>query len=70
LNATESIDRAAVSAGMRARQFVAAHPRSLTTAVMLALAGFAATAFGIAPLVPDASNMPKRLVTETVTPFQ
>ena len=53
---------------MRARQFVAAHPRSLTTAVMLALAGFAATAFGIAPLVPDASNMPKRLVTETVTP--
>ena len=53
---------------MRARQFVAAHPRSLTTAVMLALVGFAATAFGIAPLVPDASNMPKRLVTETVTP--
>ena len=53
---------------MRARRFVAAHPRSLTTAVMLALAGFAATAFGIAPLVPDASNMPKRLVTETVTP--
>ena len=35
---------------------------------MLALAGFAATAFGIAPLVPDASNMPKRLVTEAVTP--
>ena len=53
---------------MRARRFVAAHPRSLTTAVMLALVGFAATAFGIAPLVPDASNMPKRLVTETVTP--
>jgi len=53
---------------MSARQFVRAHPRSLTTAVMLALAGFAATAFGVAPLVPDASNMPKRLVTETVTP--
>lgn len=35
---------------------------------MLALAGFAATAFGIAPLVPDASNMPKRLITEIVTP--
>jgi murein DD-endopeptidase MepM/ murein hydrolase activator NlpD len=69
LNATESIDRAAASVGMRARQFVTAHPRSLTTAVMLALAGFAATAFGIAPLVPDASTIPKRLVTETVTPI-
>jgi murein DD-endopeptidase MepM/ murein hydrolase activator NlpD len=68
LNATESIDRAAASAGLRVRQFVTAHPRSLTSAVMLALAGFAATAFGIAPLVPDASNMPKRLITEIVTP--
>jgi len=68
LNATESIDHAAASAGIRVRRFVAAHPRGLTSAVLLALAGFAATAFGIAPMVPDASDLPKRLVTESVTP--
>lgn len=33
---------------------------------MLGLTGFAVTAFGIAPLVPDAANLPKRLVTENV----
>ena len=68
LIATHSLDLGAASAGRRARRFVSAHPRSLTTAVVLALAGFAATAFGIAPLVPDASDLPKRLVTEAVTP--
>ena len=36
--------------------------------MLLTLAGFAATAFGIAPMAPDASDLPKRLVTETVTP--
>ena len=45
-----------------------AHPRKLSVAVMVALAGFGATAFGIAPMAPDASDIPKRLVTETVTP--
>ena len=35
---------------------------------MLALAGFGVTAFGIAPLAPDAANIPKRLVTQDVTP--
>ena len=32
------------------------------------LAGFGAAAFGIAPLVPDASLLPKRLLTEVVMP--
>ncbi len=35
---------------------------------MIALAGFAATAFGIAPLAPDAADLPSRIVTESVTP--
>lgn len=35
---------------------------------MLALAGFGATAFGLAPMAPDAADLPKRLVTEVVTP--
>jgi len=35
---------------------------------MLGCAGFGVTAFGIAPMAPDAADIPKRLVTETVTP--
>lgn len=30
--------------------------------------GFGVTAFGIAPMAPDASDLPRRLVTESVTP--
>lgn len=36
--------------------------------MVIALAGFAATAFGIAPLAPDAADLPSRIVTESVTP--
>jgi murein DD-endopeptidase MepM/ murein hydrolase activator NlpD len=68
LNPTDPLYRAAATAGTRAKRFAAAHTRSLTSTVLLALAGFAATAFGIAPLVPDASDLPKRLLTEIVTP--
>jgi len=35
---------------------------------MVALAGFGVTAFGIAPMAPDAADIPKRLVTEIVAP--
>lgn len=52
----------------RSAQFVATHRRGMTAAVMLSLAGFGVTAFGIAPLAPDASDLPKRLVTEAVKP--
>jgi murein DD-endopeptidase MepM/ murein hydrolase activator NlpD len=48
--------------------FAKRHPRSATWAVVLGLAGFAATAFGIAPLAPDAADIPSRVVTEIVTP--
>ncbi|WP_423228661.1 peptidoglycan DD-metalloendopeptidase family protein [Pseudaquabacterium inlustre] len=40
------------------------HPRRLTTGVVAVLAGFGATAFGIAPLVPDAATLPQRVVTQ------
>ncbi len=33
---------------------------------MVGLAGFGAAAFGIAPMAPDAADLPKRLVTESV----
>ncbi|MEO5696897.1 MAG: M23 family metallopeptidase [Burkholderiaceae bacterium] len=64
----EFIDRAVTSATSRTGRFVTAHARGLTTTVMLALAGFGVTAFGIAPMAPDASDLPKRLVTQAVTP--
>ena len=35
---------------------------------MIGLAGFGVTAFGIAPMAPDAADIPKRLVTEFVVP--
>ena len=58
-------ERALGAATDRAGTFLATHPRSITGAVSLLLAGFAATAFGLAePRVPD---MPQRIVTEIVT---
>lgn len=43
------------------------HPRRVAAAVLALLGGFAVTAFGIAPLAPDASALPKRLVIEALT---
>lgn len=64
---TDKIDRAWAFALARIGSFVRAHPRGLTSAVTLGLAGFGATAFGIAPLIADAPNMPIHIVTENVT---
>lgn len=63
-----ALDTALARATARTGRFVSTHPRSLTAAVMLGLAGFGVTAFGIAPMAPDAADLPKRLVTENVTP--
>jgi len=50
----------------RAEAFAARHPRALTGSVLGALGLFAITAFGIAPLAPDARDLPRRVVTEVV----
>lgn len=50
------------------REFVLAHRRSLSTSLLVSLAGFGVAAFGIAPLAPDAAELPHRLITEPVTP--
>jgi murein DD-endopeptidase MepM/ murein hydrolase activator NlpD len=42
------------------------HPRRVVATVCALLGGFAVTAFGIAPLAPDAADLPRRLVTEPV----
>ena len=62
----ETLDRAARFAAKYSADFAARHPRSLTATVVVMLAGFAATAFGLAPLAPDAADLPKRLVSEVV----
>jgi murein DD-endopeptidase MepM/ murein hydrolase activator NlpD len=52
----------------QALQFVAHHRRRLVAAVVVALGGYTVTAFGIAPLMPDASSLPVRSLSETVEP--
>ncbi len=44
------------------------HPRRLAAGTVAVLAVFAGTAFGIAPMAPDASALPRHLVTEAFTP--
>ena len=49
-----------------AASLAARYPKTLAASVSLGLAGFAATAFGVAPMVPDPSALPRRIVTESV----
>jgi murein DD-endopeptidase MepM/ murein hydrolase activator NlpD len=49
-----------------AASFAARYPKTLTASVSIGLAGFAATAFGVAPLVPDPSALPRHTVSQTV----
>ena len=68
MNPLYFLDHAVAAATARTGRFIAAHPRKLSAAVMAALTGFGVTAFGIAPMAPDAADIPKRLVTEVVIP--
>lgn len=52
----------------QAQAFTGRHRRGIIASVVVALGGFGITAFGIAPLAPDASLLPQRLITEAVTP--
>lgn len=51
---------------LRVQAAAARHPRRLTAGVVGLLSSFAITAFGIAPLAPDAGLLPQRLVTEEI----
>jgi murein DD-endopeptidase MepM/ murein hydrolase activator NlpD len=44
------------------------HSRALSTGFVLVLGGFAAAAFGVAPLLPDPADQPQRLVVNEVAP--
>ena len=55
------------NSAVAAREFVLAHRRGLSTSMLVSLAGFGVAAFGIAPLAPDAAELPHRLISEAVT---
>ncbi|MDB5742287.1 MAG: peptidase [Polaromonas sp.] len=45
------------------------HPKRITSSLALLLLGTGVTAFGVAPLAPDAANLPVRQVLEAVQPL-
>ena len=62
----DRLERAAKAAATRGARFVSRHPRALSGTVLVALAGFGVTAFGIAPMAPDAADLPRRVISESV----
>ncbi|MFG5407592.1 M23 family metallopeptidase [Piscinibacter sakaiensis] len=64
----DPLDAALQQAALRTGRFVTAHSRGLTAVLVVGMVGFAATAFGIAPMAPDAADLPQRTVREAVTP--
>lgn len=69
MNSLETIESKASDAASRVAGLLQRHPRSVMAAVLLVLLGSGATVFAVAPLVgPDPALMPKRLVTENVSP--
>ena len=51
---------------LRTRTLIARHSRGLSVAFVALLGGFAATAFSVAPLLPDPADQPQRLVIDTI----
>ena len=51
---------------MTVQTAVLRHPRRVAASVLAALGTFAVGAFGIAPLAPDAAQLPQRLITEAL----
>ncbi len=51
---------------VQAQQFGGRHRKSISAAVLALLGGFGVTAFGIAPLAPDAAQLPQQVLTEAV----
>ena len=66
LKPLQMLDDAAAAAASSARRFVARHPRGLAAAVVISLTGFGATAFGIAPIAPDAAKLTRTVISESV----
>jgi len=68
VNSLDSLNQALQTAGTGTRGFLARHPRTLAGTALALLMGAGVTAFAIAPMAPDAADLPRRVVTENVTP--
>jgi murein DD-endopeptidase MepM/ murein hydrolase activator NlpD len=67
LNSPDVIDQTIARAGQQARRALKRFPRSVSAVLVMMLAGFGVTAFGVAPLVIDAGSKPQVLLTEAIT---
>ena len=67
-HAEAAVEAAVTSLFGRVARWAHRHPRRLAAGTATVLAVIAGTAFGLAPMAPDASALPKRLVTESFTP--
>nr|WP_240636095.1 M23 family metallopeptidase [Caldimonas tepidiphila] len=65
----ESLKRGFLETVARTQHWAHRHPRRIAAAVMTVLLGTGVTAFGVAPLAPDAADLPQRLIAEAVTPL-
>ncbi|HSN33613.1 MAG TPA: M23 family metallopeptidase [Ideonella sp.] len=66
MTASNPFANAATRAGIGLARRFARPTRGMLGAIAVVGAGFGAAAFGIAPLAPDAADLPKRLVTEGI----
>ncbi|HEX7689226.1 MAG TPA: M23 family metallopeptidase [Burkholderiaceae bacterium] len=64
----QAVDTAVQSLLGRVARWAHAHPRKLATGAATLLGGFAVAAFGIAPMAPDAADLPRRTITEAYAP--
>ncbi len=52
----------------RSSAWLTRNSRALSAGFVLVLGGFAAAAFGVAPLLPDPADQPQRVVVDTIAP--
>ena len=51
---------------LRGRDWISRRSRGFSVAFIVLLGGFAAAAFGVAPLLPDPADQPQRLITQPI----
>lgn len=66
MSTLDSLDHIVIGGLKRVERFASNHARSVVGAAAVAMLGFAATAFSLAPLAPDAADLPRQIVTENV----
>ena len=67
-HAEQAVETAVQTLLGRVANWAHRHPRRLAAGTVTVLAVLAGTAFGLAPMAPDAAVLPKRLVIESFTP--